>query len=41
MKTRICQKCGAIMEEIKVDSPHDVEAFRCPNRKNHPSTTTQ
>jgi hypothetical protein len=41
MKTRICEKCGAIMEEIKVDSPHDVEASRCPNWKNHPSTSLE
>ncbi len=39
MKTRICSKCGSIMKEINVDSPHDVEAFRCSNRKNHPSVS--
>lgn len=42
MKTkRICNKCGSVMEEIKVNSPHDVKAFKCPNWENHPMMTLE
>jgi len=41
MKTRFCEKCGAIMEELNVDSPSNMRGFRCPNRKSHPSTSLE
>ncbi|EIJ66268.1 hypothetical protein BD31_I0375 [Candidatus Nitrosopumilus salaria BD31] len=38
MRTRLCEKCGAVMERLDVDSPTNMIGFRCPNRKDHPST---
>ena len=35
MKTRICEKCGGMMEKLKVDSPTNMIGFRCPNKKCH------
>jgi len=32
MKTRICKKCGSVMEELSVDSPTNMKGFRCPNK---------
>ena len=32
MKTRLCKKCGSMMEEIIVDTPTNMNGFRCPNK---------
>ncbi|WP_255465414.1 hypothetical protein [Nitrosopumilus sp. b3] len=39
MKTRICKKCGAVLEHLESDSPNGMQGYRCPNRKNHPATS--